>query len=142
MRNAFKMPYAVFLYSGVVTIILALISVKKTTDIQISDTFFVITNKFVLAFLAVSFLFYWIVYSICSQSLLSKALVWMHYFMMLIPLIAIFGINKAIQREDVSNGYIDLTRYSMATSIIIIGLLFSVVLFLVNIIGGAMRKIH
>ena len=142
MRNAFKMPYAVFLYSGVVTIILALISVKKTTDIQISDTFFVITNKFVLAFLAVSFLFYWIVYSICSQSLLSKALVWMHYFMMLIPLIAIFGINKAIQRENVSNGYIDLTRYSMATSIIIIGLLFSVVLFLVNIIGGAMRKIH
>src|SRR6476620_96024 len=102
MRNAFKMPYAVFLYSGVITIIVLLISPKKTTDIHIQDTMFILTNKFLLAFLATTFLFYWIVYVICSQSLLSKVLVWMHYFMMVIPLIAIYVINKFIYREDVS----------------------------------------
>jgi ACR3 family arsenite efflux pump ArsB len=142
MRNAFKMPYAVFFYSGVFALLLVFTSAKKITDIHIHDTLFVVTNKFLLTFLAIAFLFYWIVYVICSNSLLSKVLVWMHYFMMVIPLIAIIGINKALQRENVSNGYIDLTRYSMANSIIIIGLLFSVLLFLVNIIGGAMRKIH
>jgi hypothetical protein len=140
MRNAFKMPYAVFFYSGVITIIILLISPNKTTDIHIHDTFFIVNNKFLLTFLTASFLFYWIVYAICSHSLLSKVLVWMHYFMMVIPLIAKSLINKIIVGENESIGLVNSSRHDMVMSIIIMGLLFSVLLFLVNIIGGAIKK--
>ena len=141
MRNFLKWPYALFLYSGITSALFSFMSGDKIIHIRIHDTYLDVSNSRLLLFMAIVFFFYWIVYILFQQSLLSNILVWMHFIMTFISLLAIVFANKSVEVENSSPSYIDLSRNNMMTSIIFIGLLFSVVLFVINIIGGAIRKL-
>lgn len=139
MNNILQFPQAIFLYSSIAVALFGFFYPVKGIDLHIHDTYFVTNTKQLFIFLSIVMIFFWMVYVVCRNILLSSVLVWMHFVLLVISILAMAFANKKVY-ADSSSGSIDLSRYNMVNSIILIGLVFSVLLFLVNIIGGAFRK--
>src|SRR6476620_1311649 len=139
MRNSTKLPYSLFFYGGLLCLLLSFFF-HGTTDIHIQATYLVVANRVIMIALSLLFLFYWMVYVQCQAFLLSRIMIWMHFFIMILALLGALFANQTMQNNDTVYGAIDFSRYNMVTIMVVICLLFSILLFLFNVIGGAIRK--
>ena len=147
MRQAFKIPYSLFLFTGLIFIIPGFLYPKQTIDIHFHDTYFVIANlQFFTAFIML-YLFFWIAYSVANHITYKRSLVWLHYFLMTISTAVIlsfilFGsLGSRYVGVDFNYVWNRFSKFQFVAGIAFIVLLFSQLIFLINLIIGIIRRL-
>ena len=143
MKHAFKLPYSLFLITGLLVIILSFFHSAETIDIHVHDTYYVIAENFIFLALALFFLFFWIAYSAGRTVIYKKSLVWLHFI--LTALSALFILSCILYGYRYYSLDIGVKRYMNKMNHVIIlatlVLIFAQLIFLVNMIIGLIRKL-
>jgi heme/copper-type cytochrome/quinol oxidase subunit 1 len=145
--QVFLRPYNFLSFLGIVLIIISFFVVSSTIDIHLHDTYYIIGYQQFFWLIALIILFFALLYRITNQVLLSKFLTWLQIIITLLSFIAliafIFWGNEATRRYiDVSawNSFHRLSVISKIISWIVLIFIFGQVVFIVNIIGGLIKK--
>lgn len=145
-QNLFR-PYNFLTILGMLFITISFFLPSSTLDVHFHDTFYVIAYPHFFWFIAILFLFFALFYKITSRILLSKYLSWIHIILMIISLSTLFAYT--LLGNDFTRRYIDASSWTSFNSFTYhsdlvrwcIGVfIICHVLFLVNIIAGAINK--
>jgi hypothetical protein len=138
MKLASK-PYNLFLPGILICLIISIFSGNDTSDFHIHDTVFIVARLHLFIALALLFFIFWIGYLLSNKILLSKALIWIHVVTTLTFFI-LFPIMAYEYMPHYNPTFFDRIK-TILSGILVISFLVSQLLFLFNLIGGAIKKI-
>jgi cytochrome c oxidase subunit 1 len=142
MKVLLRFPQSLFLMGAILIAIVAFAS-NTTIDIHVHDTYYVIKGRHLLFLLIIPFLFFWMIYSITGKIVFSTSLIWIHFFLTTIPILFLiyFTIFNSPNRPLTTAWSFETYRvFNYRIRMVILILLSSQVLFLINIMGGIIKK--
>jgi heme/copper-type cytochrome/quinol oxidase subunit 1 len=145
--------YNLLLWTAVAVFLSSLFLFPKSSvlDIHLYDTYFVISDRYILCFLAIATLIVWLVYLLTDRILFSRLLTIIHIIVTILTTV-FFAITLYLgtnifnlRHQRVPNNVDWLTfetfgEYNKTVAIIILILLFGQVLLIINIIAGIIKK--
>jgi len=142
-------PYTLLGIVGFFVAIISFIPIKSDSalDINLHDTYFVITDFSLYRVYAVILLFLWSVYLVANRLIFSRKLTWLHVIATLLPILFFIIIKKhtwgmsGVPRRyyalsEFDRPYYDIGIYYVA---IILSLIIGQLIFLANLIGGTTK---
>ncbi|MBC8048149.1 MAG: hypothetical protein H7Y00_15225 [Fimbriimonadaceae bacterium] len=148
MLNIKKHPYSLFLFAVVFLSPISFIQIANhAIDVELHDTYFIISGKHAIWLVDIIFIFLWFIYFTLRKIIWSILLTWLHVlvtigflFIILFPFSNFFNLPK---RYDSEAGYETVAFYgdiNRIVSIFAIVLFFTQMLFIINIIVGVILK--
>ena len=142
-------PYTLLGIVGFFVAIISFIPIisDSALDINLHDTYFVITDFSLYRFYAVILLFLWSVYLIANRLIFSRKLTWLHIIATLLPIVFFiitkkhtWGMSGVPRRyyalSEFDRPYYDIGIYYVA---IILSLVIGQLIFLTNLIVGTIK---
>ena len=148
-----KRPFELLGLVGFLAIIVSFLPVKQssTLDINLHDTYFVVSNVTVYQLFGAFFLFNWSLYLLLNRYLLNISLTWIHIIGVLVPFAAFFALpfihtsNQAIPRKYYSfsefermKSNLDLIRITYVSFFLMFCL--GQIVWFINILGGIVKR--
>ena len=146
-------PYNLLLLTGLILVLTSFfLKQNNSVDIHLHDTYFVIGHTHVFWFLAITAIFVWTLYLLTNKILYSKALIWTHIIITILTLLLFalslsFGdsfMNSTPRRNynySNWNSFDNYTAFTKAIGISISILLFGQVIYVINLIGGLIKRL-
>ncbi|MBD1394453.1 hypothetical protein [Mucilaginibacter glaciei] len=145
--NLKTQPFGLFLLMAAVFFIASFISPHKTVDVNLRDTYFVITIAVICRLLALILLIIWIIYLLSNRVLLSIRLTWAHILLSILPLIALLIIlGFYTPQEALPTRYFTFTKkessvnWNLIYATLIAIPLAGQLILLLNVIGGLFKN--
>jgi hypothetical protein len=138
MKLASK-PYNLLLPGIFICLIISVFSGNDTSDFYIHDTVFIVGRSYLFIALAFLFSIFWITYLLSNKILLSRALIWIHIVITLVFFI-LFPIATYEYMPHYNPTFFDRIK-TILSGILVIAFSVSQLLFLFNLIGGAIKKL-
>jgi len=144
--NIIQRPYHLLLVAAIILLITSFIEWNYYIDIHLHDTYYVLPAPWIYWEGVVIAALLWVVYHLTFRILLQKALTWIHIIVTIIsPILLRIWYHFFEIYSPVPHYYIAGDLYAGASiNLVVIILIFFVtaqVLFLVNLIGGAVRAL-
>lgn len=136
--------YQLFLIGAICFFVISFFTSSQTIDIHIHDTYFVIGVFHFYIFIAFVLLFFWLLYLLLKNFLFSNLLTWIHIIAILIS-ISLFAILM-YKMPHQQRAYFDINLWtsfntiSKAANSAILIFVSSQLSFVINIIGGLLKK--
>jgi hypothetical protein len=149
LKEALKMlsqPYKLLLLTGVLLIIFSFFVFRKTLDIHIHDTYLVIASNIVCWTLAVALFVFSFIYWLANETLLSTFLTWTHVIFTLILTVLVVAAPNwlPLVEQSFSSDPFDAIgqkwKFYRNLQIIVLFLLAGQLAFLINLIGGLIKR--
>lgn len=138
-------PYSLLLVAGCALMVASVFFISRTVDIHIHDTKYVLPATVYFFGVAFIVLLFWGLYKLVSKYLLTPIISWIHVLITLVCASTLFSIvtfNKAPAKYlDLSPWY-NFYRYEEIQTDLLIYLFLGQSLFLINLIGGLIRKFN
>jgi heme/copper-type cytochrome/quinol oxidase subunit 1 len=140
-------PYNLLLVAIVFLVALFFVSTTNSLDINMHDTYFVISTKIVIGLFIILCLFFWFIYFATRRFLLIKTVTWIHVLATLVFIVAFFkAISHTLGLYGLPRRYYafeqlplqppNFTPYITVTVIFLTAQL----LFIVNIVYGIIKR--
>ena len=136
-----KRPYHLLLITAILLFILSFWHRKDSIDIHLYDTYFVFSGVYYM--MSFFFLLCWGIYRLTEKFLLTKYLTWFHVIITILFFTCIFTTSLSLKTS--SNSFMDMENfYRQQQQYIWIGivLIIAQAAFVVNLVGGAIRRIY
>jgi hypothetical protein len=142
-------PYNLFLLTAFLLFIFSFVTWGQSTDLHLHDTYFVVSTIYFIWFLAFILLLIWTVYKLISRILWTKSLTWFHVIGTLLILLLL--LTSALWYKPVTTTSGEYSPYEafhkqrqkelIAFFLIAITLLLGQLAFIVNLLGGLIKKL-
>jgi len=141
-----RQPYKLLLLTGILLIVFSFFNFKKTLDIHLHDTFFVIALNLVCWTLAASLFVFSLIYWLANHRLLSTFLTWTHVIFTLI--LTVFFVAAPywlpLVEQSFSNDPVLAIRqrwqFDRSVQISVLMLLAGQITLFINLIGGLIKR--
>lgn len=139
-------PYKLLLITAILLIFLSFFVLRKTLDIHLHETYFVIALNIICWILAAALLVFSLVYWLASHTLLSPFLTWTHVILTLILVVLVVAapywlppIEQSFSSHSL--GVIEQKwKFYRNLQILILFLLAGQLTFLTNLVGGLIKR--
>jgi len=140
-------PYELFGLIALLFFVISLFSSHRDIDINLHDTYIVISKVNIYRILVVLFLFIWSIYIFSHRILLANTLTWLHVAFTVLP-IFIFFLTQHPAQEGPPRRYYAFSEFEhmkpafnwvLVWSIAFLILLFGQLFLLINLFGGLLK---
>lgn len=140
-------PYNLFLVTIVFLAVLFFAPLPNSLDINMHDTYFVISTKIAIALFIILCLVFWLIYFVTKRFRLIKTLTWIHVIATLVFIVAFFkAISHALGLYGLPRRYYAFEQHPLQppnfAPYIIVTVIFltAQLLFIVNIVYGIIKR--
>jgi heme/copper-type cytochrome/quinol oxidase subunit 1 len=143
-------PYELFGVAAVLLFAISFIPLSRSVDINLHDTYFVISMRYIYRLLATVFLFIWLLYCCFNNILFSKKLTWVHVILSILPpIIFLFVLINFNSMDGIPRRYYTFTEFEskkhtenklIICGVLLIAILVGQSIFLINLICGILKR--
>lgn len=140
-------PYNLLLIATIILLCASLLVLNETLDIHLHDTYYIIPTAYAFWGIVLFLILLWVVYMVTNRWLFSKSLVWLHVIISIAAslFIVIYLLNFR-GMAGMPRRYVDFSEWDMfrryRTSIVVSVMVLAggVVVYLVNLVVGLVRR--
>jgi hypothetical protein len=146
------LPYNLLGIMGLILLILSFFFIKKSANIHLSDTYYIIPLTHILQVFAALLFFFFIVYRLTGYFLFSNWLTWVHISVTLISVIVIVVnpfLSNSLNNSKPSNSnwkeWVNVVSYDRVNQMMVIaslGLIIVQLTYIVNFAAGLIKRFH
>lgn len=149
--SLFNKPYNLFLFTSLVLFICSFFIKEQSQDINLHDTYIVISTSYIFKGLAIIFLLGWMLYKVTNKYLLNIYLTWFHVLTTIVILILFITANfwhdkllPPAKRKFVSWQTLEEDQYREMKIYLPIIIIFiaAQVAYITNLLGGIIKPKH